>query len=193
MRKLRARNSDDKCRDGCKFTLFRPGLRGWECGTCQEWENSLLGFDATLVFRNMDDPAVRDIFVQAAERWESVITGNLPSQRIPLIRKGPYVSECRLGAMPRIVDDVLMCVSLREIDGRGRVIAHASADYRRRHSGLTVFGSMTFDQADLGFFVRAGAFKGVVVRSNRCCLVKNKICILIYDSYSLSCTKWHTW
>lgn len=160
MRKIRA---SDKCRDGCKFTTFRPALRGWECGSCQEWEDSYRGFDATLVFRNIDDPAVRDIFWEAAARWEAVVTGDLPSQRIPLVRKGPFVSDCRFGTLPRVVDDVLVCARLQEIDGSGNVLARASVGYRRRHSGLTIYGSMAFDKADLGRIIQNGSLKGIVV------------------------------
>ncbi len=160
MRKVRAHS--DKCREECRFNFLLPGLRGWECGTCAEWDYP--DFDVTLMFRNVQNETVRTVFEEAATRWESVVTGDLPSQRIPLIRKGPFTSDCRIGTLPRVVDDVLVCVRLGEIDGRRVVLARASTGYRRRHNGLAVFGSMLFDEADLDWLLGSGSLKGIVVR-----------------------------
>ncbi|GAX21589.1 hypothetical protein FisN_29Hh022 [Fistulifera solaris] len=159
MRRVRAHS--DQCRDECRFRFLLPALRGWECGTCAEWDYP--DFDVTIIYRNVRNETIQMAFEEAATRWESVVTGDLPSQRIPLIRKGPFTSDCKIGTLPRVVDDVLVCVRVGAIDGRRVVLARASTGYRRRHNGITVFGSMLFDEADLDWLLGSGQLKGIVL------------------------------
>ncbi|MFC3965585.1 leishmanolysin-related zinc metalloendopeptidase [Nocardia jiangsuensis] len=77
-------------------------------------------------------------FAAAADRWASVIVGDLPDVEID---DGAGGTE--------LVDDVLIFAEGRSIDGPGSVLGQAGPTLIRSDSLLPITGEMTFDIADL--------------------------------------------
>ncbi len=80
----------------------------------------------------------KDAFKTAADRWSSVIVGDLPSVEVD----------------GEVIDDVLILAQGSDIDGPGKVLGQAGPTHLRpAGAGTAAFipakGSMTFDTADL--------------------------------------------
>lgn len=104
------------------------------------------GYDIQFVFSGMT-AAQQAIFEQAAGKWESIIVGDLP--------------DATYGG--RLVDDLLVHVSVVSIDGRGGALAQAGADRFRAGSQLPYHGVMQFDSADLAAMQADGSLRSVAV------------------------------
>jgi hypothetical protein len=89
----------------------------------------------------------RQIFEQAAARWERIITGDLPNA----VYQGVAV------------DDLLIDAGGRSIDGPGGVLGQAGPDALRAGSRLPVHGAMQFDTADLAALEASGRLYDVVL------------------------------
>jgi hypothetical protein len=89
----------------------------------------------------------RVIFEEAVAKWESVITGDLPSYNMWGL---PTDTGCTL---PDEVDDMFICARYEDIDGPSNVLGYASSEYIRSPweagAGLPVNGYMVFDGADV--------------------------------------------
>ena len=95
--------------------------------------------------------AQKNAFKAAADRWASVIVGDLPSVRVD----------------GEIVDDLLILAQGAEIDGPGGVLGQAGPTHIRPASAgkskfLPVKGIMTFDTADLKTMQKDGTLKDVI-------------------------------
>lgn len=103
------------------------------------------GFNLTLRFVSVVTPAQYAVFEEARERWEEVITGELSDIAVP----GQAVCT---GTDPinETIDDVVIFVNLKEIDGPGSVLGSAGPCAIRNSNGLPVSGQMNFDTDDLG-------------------------------------------
>ncbi|MDX1963358.1 MAG: CARDB domain-containing protein [Pirellulales bacterium] len=88
----------------------------------------------------------QQIFRNAANRWQNVITGDLPN--------ATYNG--------RVVDDLLIDASATSIDGAGGVLGEAGPDRFRSGGGLPYHGIMRFDTADLASMERNGSLQSVV-------------------------------
>ena len=104
-------------------------------------------------------PAQRDVFRQAAEVWESVITRGLSDRFIDS-------SEATCGDGPSLfgthIDDLLVYIRLEGIDGRGGALAEAGPCDLRDPSQLPFNGTVTIDIADLPEMERNGVLGKVV-------------------------------
>ena len=94
----------------------------------------------------------RAAFEKAEQYWETAITGNLPWSTV--LR--PALEQClaRNGfTLPvpgdRVVDDLLIYVDIRDIDGPGGVFGGAGPCQIRADTGLPVVGTMFFDATDM--------------------------------------------
>ena len=141
------------------------------------------GTSATATFNAVATPAVYDIelehvtsslltasqreaFEEAERFWESAITANLswhPQRRSSLV-------ECLTrngmsGDVPadRVVDDLLIYVEIKEIDGRSGVFGGAGPCQIRRSNSLPVVGVMFFDIADLDSMEANGQLEETIV------------------------------
>jgi Tryptophan-rich Synechocystis species C-terminal domain/Leishmanolysin len=86
--------------------------------------------------------------MQAAQRWEQVITGDLPD-----------VNNAVYGH----IDDVLITVSVGAYDGPGGVLAHSGYDYRRASGTmLPTHGNILIDSADLPGMLSNGTLLSVI-------------------------------
>lgn len=128
------------------------------------------GTSATATFSAEATPAVYDIelehvtatlltasqraaFEEAERFWESAITGNLTRTR-PLSRTSlaNCLSHAKMsGDIPgdRVVDDLLIYVEIKEIDGRSGIFGGAGPCQIREDNSLPAVGVMFFDIADL--------------------------------------------
>ena len=89
----------------------------------------------------------RDVFYEAAARWQEVVIGDLPTA----VYNG------------RVVDDLLIDVSVRNIDGPGGTLGGASADRFRTRTLLPYHGTIQFDTADLSRMEANGTLRDVIV------------------------------
>jgi hypothetical protein len=89
----------------------------------------------------------QSIFNQAADRWEQIITGDLPNA----VYQGV------------VVDDVLIHARAQAIDGVSGILGQAGPDAFRSGSRLPYHGTMQFDSADMAAMERSGTLLGVVI------------------------------
>jgi thermitase len=91
-----------------------------------------------------------DAFARATTRWEQIIVGDLPSVVDP--------------STGRLIDDILIEVSARPIDGPGGVLGAAGpTELRAGPNGLPWKGIMLFDTADLTTLERGGELVDVII------------------------------
>lgn len=93
----------------------------------------------------------KDAFKAAADRWATVIVGDLPSVQVD----------------GEVIDDVLILAQGTPIDGVGRVLGQAGPTHVRPPvAGVTAFipakGIMSFDVADLTTMERNGTLNDVI-------------------------------
>lgn len=103
-------------------------------------------FDITFVFGPNITNAQKQIFNNAAARWEQVIVGDLPNAQL-----NKQANLCGSGdpAFSGTVDDVVIYADVGPRDGPGGVLASAGPCLIR-NGGLTTYGVMNFDSADAG-------------------------------------------
>lgn len=100
-------------------------------------------FDITLDFaQNMADK-YKKTFQDAAARWQSIITADIPD----------YGN----------IDDVKIKATIAEIDGIGKVLGSAGPTLMRLPSYLPIKGEMTFDIVDVDWMIGQGIFNEVIL------------------------------
>ena len=116
-------------------------------------------FDLELWWLGPADPAVQQAFADAEERWESIITGDLPDDYA-------LIPAYSCGVNPdvdRPLDDLLIFVSITPIDGPGGVLGQAGPCFYHEVGGLPAVGSMFFDADDLAGLAQSGQLEAVVL------------------------------
>ena len=103
--------------------------------------------------------AQRNAIRAAADTWESVITGGLPSGFIA--NSNWTCDDADPSAFGDYIDDLRIDVKLKRIDGASGILALAGPCVRRV-GALPIIGEVVFDTADLGGF-DSTVFRGVVV------------------------------
>ncbi|MFT3785553.1 MAG: leishmanolysin-related zinc metalloendopeptidase [Tepidisphaeraceae bacterium] len=103
---------------------------------------SQAGFQIEVVFGTGLTAAQQAVFTAAAQRWQSIITADLPDTNG--------------------IDDVRIYASGVAIDGVGKVLGQAGPD-SVRSTGQTLTGSMEFDSADLANMLSNGSLTNVIV------------------------------
>ena len=94
----------------------------------------------------------REAFEEAERFWESAITANLAWSTLRRSSLARCLSENQMsGDVPgdRVVDDLLIYVEIKEIDGRSGVFGGAGPCQIREGNSLPAVGVMFFDIADL--------------------------------------------
>ena len=101
-------------------------------------------FNIDLLFTGAFTTDQRAMFKQAADRWESIITGDLlDTQSLK------FYKETRDYVFLGVVDDLLIEIKLEEIDGPGGTWGNATVLDCRLQSFLPVTGIVRFDIADI--------------------------------------------
>jgi hypothetical protein len=125
-------------------------------------------FHITLRFVNDVSDEQEEDFRTAANRWEGLIHGDLADLQGSFPANacdapGTNPPQFPMPAFNGVIDDVLINVILREIDGPGMVLGAAGACFIRTTGGLPVFGLMFFDVADLAFLETNNLLDEVIV------------------------------
>ena len=105
-------------------------------------------------------PTQRDVFRQAAEVWERVITRGLPDRFID-----SSAATCDAGDPSLFgahIDDLLVFIRLMSMDGPSGALAEAGPCLVRNPSVLPFIGTVTVDTADLPEMERNGVLGKVV-------------------------------
>lgn len=120
------------------------------------------GFDIGLRFISVPTGSQLQTFSNAAARWESVITGDLPAQ--PINSTGVPGACGSPSVINETIDDVIIFVRLELIDGVGQILGSAGpCATRASPSFIPAAGSMRFDTADLANLELAGNFGNVIL------------------------------
>ena len=107
--------------------------------------------------------AYQNAFTAAKNRWESVISGDVPFVQL--------LSQANLScggvtiapALDETVDDIIIYVDLQPIDGEGNIIGSAGPCYVRSTTGLPLLGGMKFDTDDLAYLNTHGLLDETIV------------------------------
>jgi len=105
--------------------------------------------------------SVVDAFDNAAAKWTSIILGDLPAHAVNL----PTAGTCGGAARPAIdetVDDLVIYVEFKYIDGAYGVQGQAGPCVVRQPSWLPSVGGMLFDDADTNRLLNSGDLQTVV-------------------------------
>lgn len=117
-------------------------------------------FNITLKFIVEPTERQRQVFQDAADRWERIII------RDEVNVAGPFPSAFSpepLVAADQVLDDVVIEVNLTEIDGPGQVLGRAGPQFLRIPQLTTLTGLMEFDVADLASLEAADLFEEVII------------------------------
>lgn len=117
------------------------------------------GYTMTLCFTTPMTPSQRSVFITAANRWSTVITGDLPGA--PTIM--PANACANSPAINMTVDDLLIFAGIETIDGPGQVLGQAGPCDVRDVGLLPTVGVMRFDAADVAGLEAGGGFASVIL------------------------------
>lgn len=123
-------------------------------------ESPTYDFTIDLRFNTPVTDAQREVFVNAAHRWEEIIVSEVPDI------VGTIPAGLCLTGLPNFtgtIDDLLIDVVLQPIDGPGAILGAAGPCFVRNADNLPVHGVMFFDTADLAFLEGLGLFDEVIV------------------------------
>lgn len=117
-------------------------------------------FDIEVVFTAGSPTASQaQAFRLAEERWERIITGDLPDDYAVL----PEWSCGASPALDRPIDDLVIYVNLSEIDGPNGILGGAGVCFLHEVGLLPAIGQMTLDGADVAAMESQGLFETVVL------------------------------
>lgn len=98
-------------------------------------------------------------FRRATRRWARVIRGDMSD------RPGPTHIKTRCGTFPDKIDDLYVCASYDDFDGRGGFLAASGALLARSDEQWQPYaGVMYFDRKDMAWLRKRRNFRNLVVR-----------------------------
>lgn len=178
---VRPSNRDDynDCQSGSPTTTERCQLTGVTPGTYHillhafstfsgttmniRLDGEVLPFNIEVVFIDHGTAAQDAVFIQAAERWMSILPVDVPDSDFS---NDPYEADQCLEGQPivsDVVDDIRIYVSIDSIDGPSQVLARATPCVTRGLGNLPILGFMEFDEADMDGLASAGELLPVVL------------------------------
>ena len=119
------------------------------------------GFDVNLRFIGTMSDAQARAFVNAKERIESIIVGDLPP--ITANFSVAQMANCGGVALQETVDDVVIFAEVKYIDGPGKTLGQAGPCFVRFGSRIPYLGHMEFDSADLAKLEANGTLESVIL------------------------------
>ena len=116
-------------------------------------------FNICLDFSPTVSPHDADAFLAAAQRWETIVTGDL-EPRTYANSGADLLYYCRYEpSFPDlVVDDVDVCVNVVPLDGPGRIVAIAGPAAIRDGVHTPIFGIVLIDAADIQQIRDSGTF-----------------------------------
>jgi hypothetical protein len=121
-------------------------------------------FDIDIRFVNNPSLQQRSAFEAAAARWRGVITGDLSPVTLTA-SSGVDANACGIThpAVRETVEDVLIFVVVRPLDGPGALLGQAGPCIYRTPGFQTVVGVMEFDSVDLSVLADRGTLIPVII------------------------------
>ena len=102
--------------------------------------------------------AVQAAFDSAEAQWERVLYGDLSD--IPI----STTDACGTGTtINETVDDIIILARFDSIDGPGQILGSAGACSIRSSNGLSIYGQMRFDTADVAGLAANGSLNAVIL------------------------------
>jgi hypothetical protein len=128
--------------------------------TTQFTETGVSPFAIELQFLTTPTATQQQAFIAAQQRWQGLIVGDVPN-----IQLTATAGQCGTNspAINRVVDDVVILVTLEPIDGVNGVLGQAGPCFIRPTSRLPVLGLMRFDTADLDVIESGGLLQPVIL------------------------------
>jgi hypothetical protein len=117
-------------------------------------------FNITLRFASTISDAHRAVFEEAAARWEKLISHDVNSSTLSF--KAGYCFQ-GMPAFAGTIDDIMIDVQVRPIDGKGKILGAAGPCLARGSDLLTSYGIMYFDVDDLAYLDERGMFDETIV------------------------------
>lgn len=118
-------------------------------------------FNITLDFASSISSTQQAAFESAAARWSQAITQGLPD--IPVTIQAGACSGLPTSTLTGVIDDVRIGVQVGPIDGPGKVLGYGGPCYTRSSDGLTAYGIMKFDSADLTQLEQQGLLQATIL------------------------------
>ena len=138
----------------------------------------------------------QSLFTSAADKWSSVITGDLPDVDMSDVEQ----ESALCGPFPEKIDDLWICARWVPIDFFNGILGMAGPTLVRTDTQLTVAGLMAFDKFDFFTMLLQGSLGGVFV----CITIEldsfsEPLVLLLTHTLShsdligcFSCTRWAT-
>jgi len=117
-------------------------------------------FNIGIRFLSDATPSQRKAFDDARLRWQTAISQDIEDGQLDAEAGSCGASS---PAVHQMIDDVLILVTLVDIDGEGGVLGGASPCWIRDPGSLTIMGTMQFDVADLDMLEVEGILSNVVL------------------------------
>lgn len=118
-------------------------------------------YDVALVGVGALDPSAAAAFTAAEARLEQLVIRGVADQTGVPAR--PSCLPSTSPDLPPSIDDLVIDVAVRSIDGVGGIVGQAGPTCVRATSNLPVAGQMVFDSADVANLVASGIFDRVVL------------------------------
>ncbi len=116
-------------------------------------------FDVTFRFSDSNlSQSQKKIFESAAARWAEVIVGDMPDQQATI--QGKFCGD--IPDFTGVIDDLMIDVIAPSIDGVNGVLGQAGPCYVRQN-GVTYFGIMQLDKADINSLEASGQLENVIL------------------------------
>jgi hypothetical protein len=117
-------------------------------------------FGVTVRINGSMTTSQQQAFTAAATRWASVIRAGLSDVSVSV-----EANACGSGApaFSGVVDDVLVDATISPIDGVGGILGQAGPCLVRTAGGLTAYGAMHFDSADVASLEASGQLGAVIL------------------------------
>jgi hypothetical protein len=117
-------------------------------------------YDVEVRFLSTGSPSLEQAFLDAADRWEVLLIGDLTD--IPI---SVSAGSCGSGspALNETIDDLVIFATIDSIDGPGNTLGQAGPCFIRSSNQLPLVGRMIFDEADLADLEAAGLLDDVIV------------------------------
>jgi hypothetical protein len=157
--------------DGRASTGFTPVATGAQQVTASVANTSLTAsftetgvspFAIELQFLTTPTSAQMAAFTAAQQRWESLIVGDLPNLSSFTAAAGTC-GDNSPAIQPRPVDDLVILVTLKSIDGAGNVLGGSAPCFIRNTGKLPVLSLMQLDTDDLDQLQTAGLLQAVIL------------------------------
>jgi Leishmanolysin/Viral BACON domain len=117
-------------------------------------------YNIQLIFNAGISASRQAVFRAAATRWSRLVIGDVAN--VPLNKAA---NACGAGepAFNATLDDLVIYASVEPIDGVGNILGSAGPCFIRTTGGLTMYGVMRFDSADVATLEAAGTFDEVIL------------------------------